>query len=128
LCIGGGGSGPQSIVRVEGCWGENGYVILVGPELFRFPRVWEGLGIQCGVAEHFLQFGVVKRAVDGGVDFLLGWGGGLNGPMGGYERGHGVDRKGLLVGRGRWADPSQGGVVRGPWGPRGERWGLWGER
>jgi len=45
LRIGGGSCGPRSIVWVESGWGENGQVILVGPELFRFPRVWEGLGV-----------------------------------------------------------------------------------
>ena len=30
---------------MEGGRGQNGEVILIGPELFRFPRVWEGLGV-----------------------------------------------------------------------------------
>jgi len=60
---------------VEGGRGENRQVILVGPELFCFPRVWEGLGVQLGVAEHFLELSVVEGAMDGGVDIFLGWGG-----------------------------------------------------
>ena len=52
--------------------GKNEQGILIGTELFRFPRVWEGLGIQLGVAQYLLEFGVVERAVDGGVDFFLG--------------------------------------------------------
>jgi len=56
LRIGGGGRGPQSVVRVVGGRGENSQVILVGPELFCFPRVWEGFGVQLGVPEHFLEF------------------------------------------------------------------------
>jgi len=91
---------------VEGGRGENRQVILVGPELFRFPRVWEGLGVQLGVAEHFLELGVVERAVDGGVDIFLGWGGGLVGPMGGHERAHGAGGEGLLAGMEGGASPS----------------------
>jgi len=53
---------------VEGGRGENRQVILVGTELLRLPRVWEGLGVQFGVAEHFLELGVVEGAVDRGVD------------------------------------------------------------
>jgi len=64
LHIGGGGCGSQSVVRAEGGWGEKGQVILVGAELYRFPRVWEGFGVQFGVAEPFLELGVVERAVD----------------------------------------------------------------
>ena len=41
--IGGGGSGSQSVVRVEGGRGENRQVVLVGAKLFRLPRVREGL-------------------------------------------------------------------------------------
>jgi len=37
--------------------------------------VWEGPGVQLGVAEHFLELGVVEGAVNGGVDIFLGWGG-----------------------------------------------------
>jgi len=75
---------------VEGGWGEGGQVILIGPELFRFPRVWEGLGVQFGVAEHFLKFGVIERAVDGGVDISLGVGRGRSGQWGGVRRGTGL--------------------------------------
>ena len=71
LPIGGGGCGPQSIARVERGRGENRQIILVGPELFRFPRMWEGLGIQLGVAEHFLELGVVERALDRGVGIFV---------------------------------------------------------
>ena len=78
--IGGGGSGSQSIVRVEGGWGKNRQVIMVGPELFCFPRVWEGLGVQLGVAEHLFELGVVAGVVDGGVDVSLERGGGGLGP------------------------------------------------
>ena len=70
-----------------GGWGESGQVILVGPELFRFPRVWEGLGIQLGVAEHLLELGVVKWAVDGGIDISLGVGRGRSGQWGGVRGG-----------------------------------------
>ena len=69
--IGGGGRGPRSVVQVEDGQGENRQVVLVGSELFCFPRVWEGFGVQLGVAEHFLEFGVVEGAVDGGVDVFL---------------------------------------------------------
>jgi len=55
LRIGGGGCGPQSRVRVEGGLGESRQVLLVGPELFCFPRVWDGFGVQLGVVEHFLE-------------------------------------------------------------------------
>jgi len=37
--------------------------------------VWEGLGVQLGVAEHVPGLGVVKMAVDGGVTIFLEWGG-----------------------------------------------------
>ena len=61
---------------MEGGRGENRQVILFGPEVFHFPIVWEGLGVQLGVAEHLFELGVVAAAVDGGVGVLLRWGGG----------------------------------------------------
>jgi len=56
LRIGGGGRRSQSIVRVEGGRAKNGQVVLVGTNFFPLPRVWEGLGSQFGVAEHFWSF------------------------------------------------------------------------
>ena len=44
---------------------------MVGTELLRLPRVWEGLGIDLGVAEHLFELGVVEGAVDAGVDTPL---------------------------------------------------------
>ena len=55
---------------MEGGTGENEQVILVGTELFHFPKVWEGFGIQVGVAEHLFELGVVEGAMDGGVNIL----------------------------------------------------------
>ena len=49
---------------MEGGRGQNGQVILSGSELLRLPRVREGLGVQFVVAEHFLEGGVVERAVN----------------------------------------------------------------
>jgi len=65
---------------VEGGRGENRQVILFGPEVFHFPIVWEGLGVQLGVAEHLFELGVVAGVVDGGVDVSLERGGGGLGP------------------------------------------------
>jgi len=48
-------------------------------------------------------------------------GGGLVGPMGVHERGHGVEGEGLLAGMVGWAGLSRRGVVEGPWGPWGGR-------
>ena len=64
---------------MEGGRGKDRQVILVGQELFRLPPMWEGLGIQLRVSEHFLDLGVVKGAVNGGLDFFLGLGGGWAG-------------------------------------------------
>jgi len=71
ILVGGGGCDPRSVVRVEGGRGEDGQVILVGPELVRFPGVWEDIGIQFGVAEPLFELRVLERAVDGGVAVLL---------------------------------------------------------
>ena len=60
---------------MEGGQGENRQVILVGTELLRLPRVWEGLGVQFRVAEHLLELGVVEGAVDARVDVFQMWGG-----------------------------------------------------
>ena len=67
--------------------GEARQLILVGPELFRFPTVWEGLGVQLGVAELLLELGVIEGAVDGGVDIFLGWWWGRSGQWGGMRGG-----------------------------------------
>jgi len=75
---------------VEGGRGANRQVILVGPELFCFPRVWEGFSVQLGVAAHFLEFGVVEGAVDGGVVGYLRCGGGRSGQWGGVRGGTGL--------------------------------------
>jgi len=72
---------------VEGGRGENGEVILVGTELFRFPRVWVGLGIRLGVAKHLFELGVLEGAVDGGVGVVLRWGRGRSGHQGGVRGG-----------------------------------------
>ena len=72
---------------MEGGSGENGQVALIGVELFCLPGVWEGLGIQFGVGEHLLEFGVVKGAVERGVGILLRWGGGWLGQWGGMGGG-----------------------------------------
>jgi len=77
---------------VEGGRGTNGQVILVGTELFRFPRVWGGLGIQLVVAEHVFELGVVGRAVDGGVEIFLRWGEGCSGEWRGIRGGTGWGR------------------------------------
>jgi len=42
-----------------------------------FPRVGETLGVQLWVAEHFLQGGVIKGRVSGGVESVLTGEGGL---------------------------------------------------
>jgi len=60
---------------VEGDRGKNGQVVLVGTELFCFPGVWEGLGVQFRVAKQHFEFGVLEGAGDGGVDIILRWGG-----------------------------------------------------
>ena len=78
--------------------GENRQVILVSPELIRFPRVWEGLGVQLRVAEHFLEFGVVEGAVHGGVDFFPRWSGGRLGQWGGVRGGTGLRRRVFWLG------------------------------
>jgi len=64
---------------VEGGRGKNRQVILVGRELFCFPRVWEGIGVQLGVAKHFLELGLIEGAVDRGLAVSLRWGGGQSG-------------------------------------------------
>jgi len=103
--------------------GDNRQVILVGTEMFRLPRVWEGLGVQLGVAEHLQELGVVEGAVDGGVDVFRGCRWGLVGPMGVHERAHRVRGEGPLVEKGGWAVLLQGGVVGGGRGGRGVRGG-----
>ena len=45
----------------------------------------KALAYSSGFAEHFLKLGVVERAVDGGVDLFLGWGGGWSGQWGGLR-------------------------------------------
>ena len=106
--------------------GENGEVILVGPELFCLPRMWEPFGVQLGVAEHCFSTWYRRRGSGWRGRRFLGVGGGLVRPMGGHERGHGVEGEGLLAGIWGWADLAHGGVVGGPWGPWGARWGPWG--
>ena len=69
--------------------GENRQLILVGAELFRFPGVWEGFGVELGFAKHLLDLGVEKGAVDGLVGSVLGWGGGMSGQWGGVRGGTG---------------------------------------
>jgi len=81
---------------VEGGWGESRQVILVGPQLLYFPRVWEGVGVQLGGAEHFLEIGVVEGAVDGGSTFSWGGGGAARANEGGMKGGTG------LRGRASW--------------------------
>ena len=73
--IGGGRCGSWRIVQVEGCRGKDRQVILVGPDLFPFTGVLAGLGVEFGVAEPFLELGVVEGAVGGGLGILLGRGG-----------------------------------------------------
>jgi len=58
---------------VERRGGETGQVVLVGMELFRFQEVWEGFGVQLGVAKHLFELGVVEGGVHGGVDICLEW-------------------------------------------------------
>ena len=111
---------------MEGGRGENRQVILVGTELLHLPRVRAGLGIQFGVAEYFLELGVVEGAWMDGSTFSNG-GGGPVGPMEGREPGHGVGGDGPLAGRGGWVDLSEGGVVGGRWRLWGEQCGLRGE-
>ena len=113
---------------MEGGRGKNGQVVLVGTELFRLRTVWEGLGVQLRVADHFLEFGVVECAMDSGVDVLMRWRWGAVGPMGGRVRGHRVVGEGPLAGLKGSADLLQGGVEGGPWGPWGELCGLWSSR
>ena len=55
-------------VRVLGGRGKFRQVVFAGPKLLRLPRVWESLGVQFGVAEHFSKPGVVVWAVQGGID------------------------------------------------------------
>ena len=109
------------MVRMVGGRGKNGEVILTGTELFHFPTVWEGLGIQLGVAEHWLEFGIVEGALDGGMGKSLrrGW---RLGQWGEGGRGQGVEEGGHLVGQGWEGGFLQGGVVLGPWGPWCEQW------
>ena len=99
---------------MEGSRGENRQVILVGPELFRFPRVWEGLGVQLRVAKHFLEFGVVGGAVDRGVKGFPGWVAGWSGPWWGMVGGT------VLGGKAYWL--GWGGVLTT------RREALWGGR
>jgi len=78
----GGGGGFWSEVQVEDGWGKNGQVILSGTELLRFTRVGESLGVQVGVAKHFFRDGMIKRTMGGGVESVLGGGGGWFGQWG----------------------------------------------
>jgi len=52
---------------VEGGRGKNGQVILTSTEQLPLPSGRGDFGRQLRVAEYFLEFGVVKGAVDGGV-------------------------------------------------------------
>jgi len=65
--------------------GENGQVVLSGMQLFSFSGVGESLGVQFGVAEHFLQGGVIEGTVSGGVESVLHGGGGGLANGGGWE-------------------------------------------
>jgi len=109
---------------VEDGRGKKGQVIFVGTEPLRLPRVWEGLGIYLGGAEHLAEFGFVEWAVDGGVDVLLRWRGGLSGQWGCVRggpgwggRAHRLDGRGglascreaLRMGRGGRGARSEGG-------------------
>jgi len=78
-----------------------------GEELLRLPRVWEAIGVQCRVAEHFLVDGVVKRVVNGGIDCIVSRGGE------GLTNGGWVSR----ATRHGWEG---GGTVQ--WGPWGKQW------
>ena len=109
---------------MEGGRGNNRQVILVSTELFRFRRVWEGLGVELRVAKHLFELAVVEMAVDRGVDVILGWGGPVV-PMGGHERRHRLRVEGPLVWQLGWTDLWEGGITGGQWGPWGELWGLW---
>ena len=77
--------GFWGVVWGEDGRGERGQVIFTGTEVFRFPRVGERLGIQLGVAEHFLEVCLVEGTMSEGVNCVLrGGGGGVEGrePMG----------------------------------------------
>jgi len=76
---------------VENGGGKNRQVILFSTELFRLPRVGESLGVQFGVAEHFLQGGVIKGTVSGGVESVLRGGGSRFGQWGWAGVGTGWD-------------------------------------
>jgi len=102
---------------VEGGRGEARQVILVGPELFPFPRGWEGLGVQLGVAKHFLELGVIEWAVDGGVDVFLGTVGGWSSQWGGIRRGTGLSWKAYWLGCGDGLTSRREAL----WGGRGGR-------
>ena len=56
------------VVRRLGGRGKFEQVKFAGAKLLRLPRVWESLGVQFGVAEHFTKPGVVVWAVHGGID------------------------------------------------------------
>jgi len=61
-------------------WVEDGMcdsrqVVLFRSELFRLPRVGEGLGVQLWVTDSFLELIVLKRAMDGGVEGVVRRGG-----------------------------------------------------
>ena len=58
------------VVWVLGGWGKFRHVILASAKLLRLPRVWECLGVQLGVAEHFAEPGVVVGAVHVGVNVV----------------------------------------------------------
>ena len=78
VCLPIGRSCSRSLVQVEDGRGKNGQVILTGAELFHFPGLGEGLGVELWVAKRFLKPSVVKGVVDTGVE-SIGWrrGGGL---------------------------------------------------
>ena len=116
-----GGGGSQSVVRLEDGRGKNGHSILVGTELLRLPRVWEGLGIQPGVAQQFFSACCRRRGSRWKGRYSPELEGGPVWPLGGRERRYGIGKKGQVIVRGGWADLLQGGVVEGPWG-------FWGEQ
>ena len=89
---------------------------MVGPEQFRFPRMWEGPGIHLRVAQTFLEFGVVKGTVDGGVDLFLGWGGGWTGQWEGMRGGMGLRGRAYWLGRGGGLTPRREAGWGGLWG------------
>ena len=59
----------------------------------------ESYGVQFGVAEHFLQLGLLEGAVDGGVDVFLRWREARSGQWGGIRGGTGLGGGAYLLGR-----------------------------